>query len=155
MLQIAIIAMSLANAESTPEPVGAQFERWEKRLRARIAELHVVPEYAAKDAACDVSVSFAVGADGRPTNPEIRETTCQSYYGRAALRLVRQLGRIGAVPSADDNEHAVVLKLSYGVAPTAAADRQLSDALDKERRHYASRNLKIVTTTLRTASVGR
>lgn len=155
MLHVAIMAMSLANAGSTSESVGAQYERWELRLRSRIAELHVVPEYAAKDAACDVSVSFAVGTDGRPTAPAIRETACPSYYDRAALRLVRHLGRIGAVPSADGNEHAVVLKLSYGVAPTAAADRQLTDSLEEERRHYASRNLRIVTTSLRTASAGR
>ena len=155
MLQVAIVAMSLVNAGAAPEPVATQFDRWETRLRARIAELHVVPDYAARDAACDVSVGFAIGTNGRPTNLTIRETTCQYDYDRAALRLVRQLGRIGAVPSADGNEHSVVLKLSYGVAPTLAADRQLTDYLEVERRHYASRNLRIVTTPLRTANAGR
>ena len=155
MLQVAIMAMSLANAGPTPESVGARFESWEQRIRSRIAELHVVPEYAAKDDACDVSISFAIGKDGRPTAPTIRETSCPSYYDRAALRLVRHLGRVGAVPSADGNDHAVVLKLSYGVPPTAAADRQLNESLEKERSHYADRNLRIVTTPLRTASAGR
>ena len=155
MLQGVIVAMSLVNAGSAPEPVAIQFDRWETRLRARIAELHVVPDFAAKDAACDVTVGFAIGANGRPVNPTIRETTCPSYYDRAALRLVRLLGRIGAVPSADGYEHSVVLKLSYGVAPTLAADRQLTDSLEEERRHHASRNLRIVTTPLRTASAGR
>ena len=155
MLQVAIMAMSIASAGSTQEPLIAQFERWERRLRARIAELHVVPEYAAKDSPCDVSVKFAVGQDGRPADPAIRETSCQSYYDRAALRLVRQLGQIGAVPSVDGSEHSVVLNLSYGVAPTAASDRQLNDSLEKERSHYADRNLTIVTAPLRTASAGR
>lgn len=153
MLQVAMLSLSLLNAGPAPEDIGPQFDRWERRLRARVAELNLVPATTAKDPACNVTIGFTIGADGRPTNPTIRDSSCAPYYDRAARRLVRQLGQLGAVPSAN-GDHAVVLKLSYGVAPTVAADRQLTKALNAERRAFADRNKRIVT-TVRTANFNR
>lgn len=152
MIQFAMLSMSLASAHPATTDVQRQFDRWERRLRARVAELHVVPVDAARDPACDVTIGFAIGADGRPTNATIRKSTCKAFYERATRRLVRQLGTIGRIPSVNGTDHFVELRLSYGVAPTAEADRQLSESLEAERRAYASRNLRIVTTLLRTAS---
>lgn len=154
MFQIAMLSASLVNASPLPEAIGPQFDRWERRLRARIAELNVVPAFTANDPACDVTIGFTIGADGRPVNATIRESSCKPYYERAARRLVRQLGQVGAVPSADGGDHPVALKLSYGVAPTVAADRQLTQSLEAERQTYADRNMRIVT-TLRTAGIAR
>ena len=154
MFQVAMLSLSLASAIPLPEVVGSQFDRWERRLRARVAELNVVPAFAANDPACDVSIGFEIGIDGRPKNAIIRESSCTQYYERAAYRLVRQLGKIGAVPTATHRDHSVVLKLSYGVAPTVDADRELTQSLVAERQAFAARNLRIVS-ALRPAAVSR
>lgn len=154
MLQVAMLSWSLLNASPAPEDIGQQFDRWERRLRAKVAELNVVPASSANDPACDVTVGFKIGADGRPANATIRESSCSIYYERAARRLVRQLGQVGAVPSANGDNHAVVLKLSYGVAPIVAGDRELSESLNAERRAFAERNKRIVT-TVRTVNFNR
>lgn len=154
MFQVAMLSLSLVNASPLPENVGAQFDRWERRLRAKVAELNVIPAFAANDPACDVTIGFSIGSDGRPANATIRESSCSPYYERTARRLVRQLGQVGPVPSATGSEHPVVLKLSYGEAPTAEADRKLTEALDAERQAYASRNLRVVTAQ-KTAGINR
>lgn len=154
MFQLAMLSLSLVNASPLAHDIGPQFDRWERRLRAKIAALNVVPADAANDPACDVTIGFEIGADGRPKNANIRSSSCKPYYERAAHRLVRQLGRLGAVPSAIGANHPVTLKLSYGVAPTATADRQLTESLEAERQAYQERNMRIVT-TLRTAEISR
>ena len=153
MFQVAMLSMSLVHASALPADVGPQFERWERRLRSKVAELNVVPAFAANDPACDVTIAFTIGPDGRPAYPAIRDSSCAPYYDRAARRLVRQLGRIGAVPTATGANHPVVLKLSYGVAPTFEADRQLTNSLDADRMAYAKRNMRVVT-ALRTTVTG-
>lgn len=154
MFHLAMLSASLVNASPLPEDIGSQFDRWERRLRAKVAELNVVPAFTATDPACDVTIGFMIDANGRPTNATIRESSCQPYYDRAARRLVRQLGRVGPVPSVAGSNHPVVLKLSYGVAPTVAADRMLTQSLEAERQAYAERNMRIVT-TLHAAGVNR
>lgn len=145
-LHVAILSGFLASAHPSTGDVQEQYLRWERRLRAKVSELHLIPASAAGIPACDVTIGFAISADGRPADPTIRQSSCKAYYDRAALRLVKQLGRIGRVPSIAGNSHAVSLKLSYGVAPTAAADRQLSDALAAERLEHEGRNRKMVST---------
>lgn len=154
MFQIAMLSLSLVNANPAAHDAGSQFNRWERRLRARIAEFNVVPADTGNDPACDLTIGFVIGADGRPQDATIRQSSCKPYYERAAYRLVRQLGRIGAVPSATGANYPVTLKLSYGVAPTVAADRLLSETLEAEREATADRNMRIVT-TLRTAGISR
>jgi TonB family protein len=154
MFQLAMLSLSLVNASPQAQDLGPQFNRWERRLRAKVALLNVVSADAANDPACDVTIGFEIGDDGRPQNATIRESSCKPYYERAAHRLVRQLGRIGAVPSAIGVSHPVTLKLSYGVAPTAIADRQLTESLEAERRAYGDRNMRIVTAH-RTAEISR
>ena len=154
MFQLAMLSLSLVNANPLAQEIAPQFNRWERRLRAKIAVLNVVPADSANDPACDVTIGFEIGADGRPKNATIRNSSCKPYYERAAYRLVRQLGRIGAVPSAVGARHPVTLRLSYGAAPTATADRQLTESLEAERKAYAERNMRIVT-TFRTAGIGR
>ena len=154
MFQVAMLSLSLVNSGSLPADVGTQFDRWERRLRSKVAARNLVPAFAANDPACHVMIGFTIGSDGRPADATIRESSCASYYDRAAHRLVRQLGRIGAVPTATGSDHPVVLKLSYGVAPTEDADRQLTKSLDADRQAYADRNMRIVT-SMRTAGINR
>jgi hypothetical protein len=149
VLSLILLPVALTVADPSvgraPNDVQQQYERWERRLRARIAELHVVPVSAKQDRACDVVVSFAVGRDERPSDAAIRTSSCAPFYDRAAYRLVHSLGRVGRVPSMSGNGHRVMLKLSYGSAPSAAADRSLTDALEAERQSRSRRNVEIVT----------
>ncbi len=146
---LALLPLAFAVADLSAIPAAAdvpqQYERWERRLRGRITDLQVVPGSAKLDPACDVVVSFAIGRNGRSAGAAIRNSSCKPFHDRAALRVVRELGRVGRVPSISGKDHRVVVKLSYGNAPTAAADRSLADALEAERLAYARRNLEIVS----------
>ncbi len=145
-----LVLLPLALVAAGPSATGAatdvqrQYERWERRLGARVTELHVVPAAAKMDPACDVIISFAIDHSQRPTDVAIRKSSCQPFHDRAALRLVRSLGRVGRVPSLTGEDHRVLLKLTYGQAPTAAADRELSNELEAERQASSRRNLEIV-----------
>ena len=150
-IQVAILTSMLASSHPASENVQLAFDRWEQRLRSKVAELHEVPASAARDAACDVMISFSIDRDGRPANAGIKESNCKRFYERSSLRLVRNLGGIGPVPSANDTDHKVLLKLSYGVADTAEADRRLSEQLEAERQASAGRNLRIIFKPIHTA----
>jgi hypothetical protein len=157
LLGLLLVPVTLGVAD--PSVTGAandvqqRYERWERRLRARVADLHVFPASAKPGPACDVVISFAVGRDERPSDPAIRTSSCSPFYDRAAYRLVRSLGRVGRVPSMSGNEHRVVLKLTYGSAPSAIADRDLTAALKAEGQAHSRRNIEIVTTAAHQASV--
>ena len=144
MLNFYSILLTAAAANPVPADVAQQFERWERRLRSRVERLHVIPAEAQKIAPCNVVVRFAVDGDGRPAGARVQETNCSRYYERRALALVRELGRVGPVPSGTGKDHQVTLKLSYGVERDGSADRRLTDALAAERRTYARRNLTTV-----------
>jgi len=148
-LNLALLSFALAVADPSvihaAADVQQQFERWERRLRARIIELHVVPAAAKIDPPCDVVISFAIGRNRRPADAAIRNSSCKPFYDRAALRVVSQLGRVGRVPSMIGKDHRVLLKLSYGQAPTAVADRGLVEGLAAERQLHSRRNLEIVS----------
>lgn len=150
-----LLSLALMGAQSSVTDVERNYERWERSLRARVAELHALPGGADKNEVGDVAVSFSIGKDGRPTNPVIQKSSGNPTYDKAARRVVRLLGPIGAVPSMGGQEHRVQLKLSYGIAPTPAADRQLENELDAERRAYSRRNLEIVTTAAETMTASR
>lgn len=151
-IQVAMLPLLIISANSGTADVSQQYDRWERRLRARVEALHVVPAWVAGGAPCDVTVGFSIDAKGRPAEATIKQSTCQSFHERASLRLVRNLGGIGTIPSLSGNPQSVLLNLSYGTAPTQAADRQLSASLQSERRHWDERNLRIVTQPLRTAA---
>ncbi len=138
------ILLTVAATSQGSSDMTEQFERWERRLRARVERVHVVPADAQKISPCDVVVSFAIGDGGSPQDAAVRESSCSRYYDRRALSLVRGLNRIGAVPSNAGKQHRVMLKLTYGAQVDGAADRRLSDALEAERRARALRNLAIV-----------
>jgi hypothetical protein len=140
-LAVAMLPLVLASAQPTFGQVEREFDQWERRLRAKIAELHVLPVSTADDRPCDVTISFTVGTNGRPAEPTIRKSSCDPFYERVSRRLVGQLGRIGQVPSVDGSHGAIVLELSYGAAPSAA----LTEQLESERETTRRRNIKLVT----------
>jgi TonB family protein len=133
-LPILILAIGAAPATATVPDHGAQLQRWERRLRRRVAELHVFPGGADKDWAGEVAVRFSIGADGRPENAVIQRSSGNPVFDRAARRLVRLLGPIGRVPSTDGRDRTVLLGLSYGAIDpgyrrTAASTRIRLDDL--------------------------
>lgn len=152
MLNFYSILLTVAAANHAPADVAEQFDRWERRLRARVERLHIVPAEAQNISPCDVVVRFAVAADGSPARAQVQESSCGRYYQRKALALVRGLGRIGPVPSGGGKDHRVTLKLSYGAEPDRSADRRLTDSLAAERRAYARRNLTVVAANRLAAS---
>ena len=145
MLNFYSLLLAVAAANHAPADVAEQFDRWERRLRARVERLHMVPAEAQKISPCDVVVRFAVAGDGSPVGARVQQSSCGRFYERKALALVRNLGRIGPVPSGAGQDHRVTLKLSYGTERDRSADRRLTDALAAERRAYASRNLATVS----------
>jgi TonB family protein len=155
LVPIALVAADpTANSESAK--VQPQYERWERRLRDKIAKLHQFPRGAGKDSFGDVVISFAVGPDGRPADARIRQSSRNPLFDKAALHTVRLLGPIGRVPTQAVRDRRVLLKLSYGEAPTAAAERQLAHTLEAERQANSRRNLEIVTMTAdRTGTASR
>ncbi len=151
-----LLSIALAAAEPSAADAERLYERWERRLRSRVSELHRFPGGADENELGDVVISFSIGKDGRPTDALIQQSSGNTTYDKAARRVVRLLGPIGPVPSVTGQDHRVKLKLSYGEASTATADRQLADALDIERQSYSQRNLAIVTTAAGlTKSAGR
>lgn len=148
MIQAALLPLLLLNSQpATTAKAEDSFTRWEQRLRNKVSRLHVVPASANDVPACDVTISFPISADGRPGTATIRQSSCQPFHERASRRLVRDLGRIGRVPSLSGKDHNVVLKLSYGRAPTEAEDRLLTAALEAERLANARRNVELVSFT--------
>ena len=139
------ILIALAGPNESATNVGQQFERWERRLRTRVADLHVVPADTQEIPACEVVLRFAIGEDGRPSDVVIRESSCGAFQDRTALGLVRNLGRIGPVPAMTGKDHRVVLKLTYGKEPGVLSDRRLNAALAAEREAHSRRNIEVVT----------
>lgn len=153
-----MVLLPLVIAAAAPSAAGTEqlYERWERRLRTRISELHTFPGGASKKELGDVVISFSIGKDGRPANAVIQKSSGNPTYDKAARRVVRLLGPIGPVPSVTGRDHRVQLKLSYGEALTAAADRQLTELLDIERQTFSQRNLAIVTKAVgQTKAAGR
>lgn len=140
-----LLSIALAAAEPSAADTEWLYDRWERRLRNKVAELHRLPGGADKSELGDVVISFSIGKDGRPTESVIRKSSGNRDYDKAARRVVRLLGPIGPVPSTSSQDRRVQLKLSYGIAPTVAVDRQLASALDMERQAASQRNLAIVT----------
>lgn len=153
---MALLSLALVAAQPSAADVERNYERWERRLRSKVAELHILPAGGDTAELGDVVVSFSIDRDGRPTDARVQSSSGNTAYDNAARRLVRQLGRIGPAPSMGDQSHRVVLKLSYGFARNADLDRQLASALDTERHAYSRRNVQIVTTaTVQTKSASR
>lgn len=143
-LHVAILTTFLASTHPLGGDVQQQYERWERRLREKVVALHEVPFSAANSPSCDVTISFEIGANGRPERPTIRNSTCAPFFEKASRRLVARLGTVGPVPSMTGN-HPIVLKLSYGSGTTAEAEASISSALEAERRANDRRNLSIVS----------
>ncbi|MDP9421234.1 MAG: energy transducer TonB [Pseudomonadota bacterium] len=138
------VLLALAGPNPPAENVGQQFERWERRLRTRVTNLHVVPAAAQDIPACDVVLRFAIGQEGRPRDVAISKSSCSSFHDRTALGLVRSLGRIGPVPTMTGKDHRVVLKLTYGRQRDFDVDRRLDATLAAERETHSRRNLETV-----------
>lgn len=129
------LALSLADpgANGLAAEVQSDYRRWERRLRARVAELHHFPTGAEIDATGTVAVNFAIGSDGRATDITVERSSNHALFDRAASRLVRQLGSVGRVPSNSGRNHRVTLKLTYGGAPIV------------DRKYHDNRNLELVS----------
>ena len=151
-----LLSLALIAAEPSVADIERNYRRWERRLRSRVAELHVIPAEVSTGQPADVVVSFSIDKHGRPTQALVQSSSGNAAYDQAAHRLVRRLGRIGPVPSVRSAGHRVLLKLSFGTASDEALDRQIANALDLERRAYSRRNIQIVTTdAIRTKSASR
>jgi len=147
---LAHVLIPIALAVAGPSGSGAsdtlqQFERWERRLRAKVAKLDILPSTVEKGSTGDVVISFSIGPNGRPNDAVIQQSSGNPLFDRLARRTVRLLGPIGPVPSMAGKDHRVVLKLSYGEAATWVADSEITRALEAERQAYSRRNLAIVT----------
>lgn len=140
-----LLSLALAAVQPSAADVERDYERWERCLRAKVSALHDFPAGADKHEISEVVVSFSIGKDGRPTDAVVRKSSGNPTYDRAARHVVRRLGRIGPIPAMTGQDRRVLLKLSYGFAPTATADRQLAGALDAERQFHSRRNLEMVT----------
>jgi len=138
------LAFALA-AERSPGDVGEQYLRWDQRFRDKIAERHIFPGGADRNAVGDVVIRFSIGPDGRPVDPVIQKSSGNGVFDRAARRVVRLLGPVGPVPSLAGTNHGVVVKLSYGQPASLGAERRLANGLEQERKSYDRRNLQIVT----------
>lgn len=140
-----ILTLAAAASATLPSTILAErFEQWERRLRARVESLHVIQPVQNRIPPCDVIVGLSVGDSGTPRDIEIRKSSCGLYYEKNAIAVARGLGRIGAVPGSSGDRRRVLLKLSYGSHPDAAADRGLSAALDAERADSSRRNLALI-----------
>ena len=115
MLNLFMITLA-AGAASTPTAIHHrdETERWERRLRRRVSELHALPGGADRDWSGDVTIRFTIGADGRPENVVLQRSSGHPVFDRAARRLVRLLGPVGRTPPAIGKDRGVVLNLSYG-----------------------------------------
>ena len=157
---IGLVALPLAiaganlSADSSALAVERKFERWERRLRTKIAERNIVPAATLDDPTCNVVVGFTVGKNRRPANAEVVKSSCASFYNRHAQRIVRELGRIGQVPSLSARNHRILISLTYGSASEPAADRRLSHAVEAERQSHFQRNIRIVTALPDTPTIG-
>jgi TonB family protein len=146
------LVLALA-ADAGTGDVRLQYERWERRLRDKIAERHIFPGGADRNAVGDVVIRFAIGPDGRPVDPVIQQSSGNPVFDRAAQRVVRLLGPVGPVPSLAGTDHGVAVKLSYGKPASQGAERRLAHALEAERKSYDRRNLQLVTSPAIAASL--
>lgn len=152
----AILAGANLSAADPSTEVRQQYLQWERRLRNKVAERNLLPASALKVPACTVAIGFKVDYNRRPADIEVLKSSCGPFHRRMAQRLVRQLGRVGQVPSASGRDHRVVLNLSYGGLSDPVADRRLSDALESERQVHARRNLeKVAAADARTTVMGQ
>ena len=117
------LALGLAepSAAGAASNVQDRYQRWERRLRTKVSELHVVPGGAEKGTAGSVGIRFAIGPNGRPVDPVIIRSSRNPLLDKAATRLVRQLGWLGQVPSVSGKTRRVVLDLAYGDAGTRSS----------------------------------
>ena len=97
------LALSLADPSLTTD-VLHQYDRWERRLRARVTELHQFPA-GAEGSAGTVAVKFAVDSNGRAVDPVIEKSSGHAVFDKAAVQLVRRLGWVGQAPSESGKRH--------------------------------------------------
>lgn len=125
----------------------ANYSKWEQRLRDRVNNELAYP-LGAGNASGDVLVGFTIGADGKPANVGVRQSSGNPTFDRAALRLVSHLGRLGDVPGV----HGIVLKLSYGDgAATVAEAMQVARADRQEQLANERRDRDLVSGATRVA----
>ena len=148
----ATVGLALASPAASDPP--SRYAAWESQLRDRVNDLLFYPQ-AANGAAGDVLVGFKVGADGRPTDINVRKSSGQAIFDRQAIILVSRLGRLGSVP-ANGGAGEIVLKLSYGdPSSTMAQSIQLAkDDLDEQRRNE-QRARAMVASEVRVAQSGK
>ena len=108
------MALSMAAPASADANLLGRYAHWEQKLRDRVNSLLVYPDGMQAGEAGDVFVTFTLGQDGRPQRITIKQSSGEPIFDRAAVQLVSNLGRIGAIPSATRAINQVTLKLSYG-----------------------------------------
>lgn len=145
LLLALLIASTAATASFARDGGSTAYDRWEQRLRARVAALHSYPMGMDAGAGGDVVVGFRLDRNGRPADISIQQSSGQPIFDRAALRLVHGLGRLGPIPSATGGIDRVAVKLSYGDARNLADGKRLAKADLDERIANERRNRMIVT----------
>ena len=115
-----------------------RYVHWEQVLRQRVNDYFYYPE-AAAGAVGDVIVGFEIGADGKPANIVVRQSSRNLFLDRAATRLVAQLGRLGPIPSANSRIREIDLKLSYGDPSVTAGDSGRLEKADRQERAFNQR----------------
>lgn len=146
-LALLFIASPVADRPGSNADLQQRYQRWERRLRSRIARHLWLPQEADRYRLADVTVRFSIDPNGRPGNVTVLHSSGLLLYDRAAVEAVRNLGRIGPVPMLAGTNRHVQIKLSYGEKTTAAADRSLTAQLEREGAASHRRTLSIITET--------
>ena len=144
------VAIQSSAVGAQADPV-SRYARWEHHLRERVNAELAYP-IGASNASGDVFVDFKVGRDGKPTEVSVQQSSGNAIFDRAAVQLVSNLGRIGAIPSAHGDMDRVVLKLSYGDgAKTVSEAMQVANADRQEQRANEVRDRALMSSATRVA----
>jgi TonB family protein len=148
---IGATSLAIASPVIAQSDLVSRYAHWEQRLRDRVNDMLSYPE-GVGGAAGDVFVSFRVGADGKPSDITVAQSSGNPVFDKAAFILVSRLGHIGRVPSANPQVGRIVLKLSYGdPTPTAAGSMRLARKDRQEQLSNQQRDMALITASTRVA----
>ena len=146
-----VTSLAIASPVIAQSDLVSRYAHWEQRLRDRVNDMLSYPEGAGA-AAGDVFVSFRVGANGKPSNIAVAQSSGNVIFDRAAVSLVSRLGNIGPVPSANPQVGRMVVKLSYGdPTSTVAASMRLARMDREEQLSNQQRDMALITASTRVA----
>lgn len=151
LVVIGATALAIASPVIAQSDLVSRYAHWEHKLRDRVNDMLSYPE-GAGGAAGDVLVSFRVGADGKPSDIAVAQSSGNPIFDKAALSLVSRLGQIGPVPSVNPQVGRIVVKLSYGdPTSTAAASMRLAREDRKEQLSNQQRDVTLISASTRVA----